>query len=88
MTYDRKWYTKIPIDEINKLIACTGWDIKRIYAALSIQEAEVKLAKAETWGKMKNHHWDEPEYKELLPVYEDYEKKLENIGTENFSVRD
>lgn len=88
MTYDRRWYTKVPIEEINKLIAGTGWDVKTIYAALSIQEAEVKLFQSETWGKMKNYHWDEPEYKELLSVYKENERKLKCIGTENFSVRD
>lgn len=81
MDYDREWYNKLPIEEINKLIESTGWDVRKIYRALSIQETELKIKKAETWGEMKNFHWDEPEYKELLPTYNELERKIENIGS-------
>lgn len=82
MAYDKYWYNKLPTEEINKLIESTGWDVRKIYVALSIQEGELKIKKAETWGKMRNRHWDEPEYKELLPIYEELERKIENIGSE------
>lgn len=81
MAYDRDWYKKLPIEEINKHIASTGWDVRQIYRALSMQEIELKIKKAETWSEMKNYHWDEPEYKELLPTYEEIERKIENIGS-------
>ena len=69
MAYDRGWYNKLPIEEINKLIEGTGWDVRRIYLALCIQENELKMEKAGTWDKMKNRHWDEPEYKELIAFF-------------------
>jgi len=81
MVCDRDWYNKIPIEEINKLINCTGWDVRQIYRALSIQEAELKIKKAETWGEMRNFHWDEPEYKVLLPTYNELERKIQTIGS-------
>lgn len=79
---DRDWYNKLPIEEINKLIASTGWDVRRIYLALSIQERELKVAESETWGKMRNLHWDEQEYKDLLPIYEEIGRKMDNMGSE------
>lgn len=81
MDYDREWYNKLPIEEINKLLESTGWDVRKIYRALSIQETELKIKKAETWAEMKNSHWDEPEYKELLPTYNELERKIQNIGS-------
>lgn len=80
--YDREWYNKVPIKEINELIKCTGWDVRNIFLALSIQESELKVKKAETWGIMKNYHWEEQEYKERLPLYNEIIRKMEHIGEE------
>jgi hypothetical protein len=82
MAYDRDWYNKLPIKEINTLIASTGWNVRDIYLALCIQESELKVKQSETWGKMKNFHWDEPEYKELQPIYDEIRRKIENMGSE------
>ena len=79
---DRDWYNKLPIKEINELIKSTGWDVRRIYAALSIQERELEVKKEKAWSVMRNHHWDDQEYKDLLPVYEELDKKIENVGSE------
>ena len=81
MAYDRDWYNKLPIGEINKLIESTGWDVRKIYLALSMQKNELNIKHAEIWGEMKNLHWDDPRYKELEPVYNELERKIENIGS-------
>jgi len=43
MEYDRDWYNKLPIEEINKLIASTGWDVRQIYRVLVIHENGVEI---------------------------------------------
>jgi hypothetical protein len=79
-TTDREWYNKLPIADLNAKLAGTGWDIRKIYLALQIQELELKVRSSETWETMRNFHWDEQEYKELLPVHDELEKEIENIG--------
>lgn len=32
--------------------------------------------------KMRNLHWDEQEYKDLLPIYEEIGRKMDNMGSE------
>lgn len=79
---DRYWYNKVPIAEINKLIESTGWDVRKIYVALQIQEAELKVKEREALDEVLRVHWDEPEYKSLREEHDKILKQIENLGGE------
>lgn len=78
---DREWYNKVPITEINELIKSTGWDVKKIYVALCIQESNLKIKEREALDNVLRVHWDEPEYKPLKEEYDKILKQIENLGS-------
>jgi hypothetical protein len=62
------------------LISSTGWSVRKIYVALSIQEAELKIKEQEALSEVLNYHWDAPEYNPLNAKLDEIRKQKDNIG--------
>jgi len=81
-SYDREWYNKVPIEVLNKALKGTGWDIRRIYVALSIQESQLDVKEKEALSELLKYHWEETEYKPLAVKLDTIRKQKDTLGKE------